>query len=326
MSTQATQDRSDSHTALGAKLKAAREGRGLSLHQASQELHIGDWVLDALERGDYTTLGAPIFVRGHLRAYARLLGLGEDAVLAQYEQENDKPAPPPLVTQRLDGGIHRASARIFSGLVVVVLCGLAIAWWVRREQPAANKTAVDNPSPVSAPASTAVTQVPEQTTLAVAAPVATPPAKVPVPAAHRVPQPAAQQLVAAPQRRVSKPIELPSASPPAHVTTANTNTKQPVPSPVTTGQAQTHVQFLLNQASWIEVYDASGKRLYYDLAPAGEHVDVSGAGPLQVFLGNAPGVSIQLDGAKFDQTPYTRADNTARFRLGGTGSATGQTG
>ncbi|MGH8370937.1 MAG: helix-turn-helix domain-containing protein, partial [Gammaproteobacteria bacterium] len=127
--------------ALGAELKSARERRSLSLHQASQELHIGDWILDALERGDYATLGAPIFVRGHLRAYARLLGLGEEDVLARYEQESDKPVPPPLVTQKLDSGMHRASTRVFSSLVIVVLCVLAVAWWMHRERPAPLKVA-----------------------------------------------------------------------------------------------------------------------------------------------------------------------------------------
>ena len=85
-------------------------------------------------------------------------------------------------------------------------------------------------------------------------------------------------------------------------------------------QNQTHVRFTLSAASWIEVYDAAGKRLYYDLAPAGESVDVSGSGPLQVFLGNAPGVNIELDGAAFNLTPFVRVDNTARFKLGASGN------
>jgi cytoskeleton protein RodZ len=76
----------------------------------------------------------------------------------------------------------------------------------------------------------------------------------------------------------------------------------------------------MSSASWIEVYDASGKRIYYDLAPAGGNLELSGAGPLQVFLGNAPGVSIQVDGTSFDVASYTRPDNTARFKLGKPGA------
>jgi cytoskeleton protein RodZ len=78
------------------------------------------------------------------------------------------------------------------------------------------------------------------------------------------------------------------------------------------------VKFTLGAASWVEVYDNNGKRLYYDLAPAGDNLELSGAGPLQVFLGNAPGVSIELEGQPFDLKPFLRSDNTARFKLGST--------
>ncbi|MGH8373268.1 MAG: RodZ domain-containing protein [Gammaproteobacteria bacterium] len=323
MSNQATPDSSGSLTALGAELKAARERRSLSLHQASQELHIGDWILDALEQGDYSTLGAPIFVRGHLRAYARLLGLGEEQVLAQYEQETDKPMPPPLVTQKLDGGMRRASAPIFSVLVIVVLCSLAIAWWVHREQPASVQVA-GNVTTASNMMGGSSVMPPAQTSLQKAQPAAAPAAKSVAPVTMHATEQSRQQVTAAPpQQHVSKPIELPPAAAPQVAATSVPKTSPP---PVTNGETLTHVEFTLNQASWIEVYDAGGKRLYYDLAPAGENVKVSGAGPLQVFLGNAPGVSIQLNGTKFDQSPYTRTDNTARFRLGGTGNDAGQTG
>jgi cytoskeleton protein RodZ len=323
MSNQAAPDSNSPRTALGAELKAARERRSLSLHQASQELHIGDFILDALERGDYSTLGAPIFVRGHLRAYARLLGLGEEQVLAQYEQETDKPAAPPLVTQKLDGGMRRASAPIFSALVIVVLCGLAIAWWVHREQPVPDKLARIE-VPAANPASAPVVSAPTQTSLRTAdAAAAIPAARTPVSVESHAEKKSSQQVASMSERHVTRPVALPPATPARAAVATAQSPAQPL---ATAGQVLTHVQFLLDQASWIEVYDATGKRLYYDLAPAGEHVELSGTGPLQVFLGNAPGVSIQLDGSKFDQTPYTRADNTARFKLGGTGSDAGQAG
>ncbi|HEX5339450.1 MAG TPA: RodZ domain-containing protein [Gammaproteobacteria bacterium] len=320
MSTQTGPDRGDSHTALGAELRAAREQRGLSLHQASQELHIGDSILDALERGDYAELGAPIFVRGHLRGYARLLGLAEDEVLAHYEQEGDKPAPPALVPQKLDGGARRISTQLFSLLVIVLLVVLGVVWWLNRPAPVRVASVV---KPSTQPATTIpATGIPAPATLQ-AAPVAvmhTVASGAEAQVAELSKQPAATPA----PRHMIKPIELPAKSAPMQAAAGSTqNTAQP---PATSATPLTRVQFMLNQASWIEVYDASGKRLYYDLAPAGENVNVSGEGPLQVFLGNAPGVSIQMDGTKFDQTPYTRADNTARFRLGGTRSNAGQSG
>lgn len=321
MSTQSEAER-DTHTALGAELRAARERRGLSLHQASQELHIGDAILDALERGDYSTLGAPIFVRGHLRGYARLLGLGEEEVLARYEQQQDKPAPPPLVTQKLDSGMRRASPWIFSLLVAVALCVLAVAWWMHRDQLIGNQI-VQHTAPVATTTSRPM-PVPLQSSQPATPPVGEMALKNPAPAAKHAAEPPPVQVAANLQRHVNKPVVLPLPSA-AHATVSAV--QKPAAQQAGSGErALTRVEFVLNQASWIEVYDASGKRLYYDLAPAGENVHVSGAGPLQVFLGNSPGVSIQLDGKQFNQTPFTRADNTARFRLGGAQADTGQAG
>lgn len=319
MNTQSGTEYNNPRTALGAELRAARERRGLSLHQASQELHIGDAILDALERGDYTTLGAPIFVRGHLRNYARLLGLHEDEVLTRYEEEGDKPAPPPLVTQRTDSGAPKATTWVFSLLVIIVLCALAVTWWMHREQPGAGTATIANSGksvvavPVLPAAATAAAPQAAQATGAAGAATEQPVSPRPESAVNRT--------VGSPPH-VSKPIELPRRLPTA------SGASVPVSKPATAAAANvgtpTHVEFTLNQASWIEVYDVNGQRLYYDLAPAGEHVNVSGAGPLQVFLGNAPGVSVKLNGARFDQTPFTRSDNTARFRLGGSKAATGQ--
>lgn len=327
MSNQPENDNQSLHMAIGAELRTAREKRDLSLHQVSQELHTGDWIIDALERGDYTSIGAPIFVRGHLRGYARLLGLNEDEILAQYEKENDKPAPPPLVTQKLDSGINRASPWIFTIVVGVILCVLAVTWWTRREQPA-QETAANTNTPVAGvgntPIQAPVNNGPEETALP---PAPDTPGKPDIAAMQQPAEQVKPKNEAGPQLHATKHVELPPANAvqsEARVAQKSQPTKAPQSGSV--GQALTHVEFTLEQASWIEVYDAAGKRLYYDLAPAGENVNVSGAGPLQVFLGNAPGVDIKLDGTKFDQGPYTRADNTARFRLGRNQGSSGQTG
>ena len=306
MNSQSDTGRNDSHTALGADLKAARERHGWSLHQVSQELHIGDTILEALERGDYASLGAPIFVRGHLRNYARLLGMVEDEVLARYEQEHDKPVTPPLVTQKLDSSMHRSSPWLFSIVVLVVLVVLAAAWWTHRANHVRTQLA-GTPAPAAGTTSAPVTALAPQNAPAVNPPVGE-----------------AAKPAADPEKHVPPPVRHPAASTtPRQV---NKTVKLPPARKAAAAAGLTQVKFTLKQASWIEVYDAGGQRLYYDLAPAGDSINVSGAGPLQVFLGNSPGVSIQLNGKPFDQSSYMRADNTARFKIGQAASGGKQTG
>lgn len=289
----------------GADLKAAREGRGLTVRQVAQELHVADSMIDALERGDYAVLGEPVFVRGHLRNYARALGIPESQVLSGYEQTQNKPPPPPLVTQHPMGGMHSRARdwtlRAVSGALVLVL-GVAVVWWLSRPSP---------PAATLSAAPTATTPVPVASTAVptVAEVGAEPTAEqkpAPKPEPALAPPPAKPAATAPRAARDSRPAAAGAAN-------AAAGARQ---SAAAADGSLTHAVFSLSSASWIEVYDAGGKRIYYDLAPAGGSLELSGAGPLQVFLGNAPGVSIQVDGTPFDVASYTRPDNTARFKLG----------
>lgn len=290
----------------GMDLQAAREARGVSVHQLAVELHVSDSVITALEKGDYKVVGEPVFVRGHLRNYARALGLPEADVLATYDQTQHKPAPVPVVpvphTGRLDTRTREWSARAGTVAVVVVLLVLAITWWLRRPEVPAGQQVGTVPAAASMAAPPAATQT--VGALTDLADNAQPPAPAPSqkPAAKSAAVTPATKPVAA---HAGKPV------PAAPHATAQAAATGPVDS-----RAVTHVKFTLGAASWVEVYDDSGKRLYYDLAGAGSNLELSGVGPLQVFLGNAPGVSVELEGQPFDFKPFLRPDNTARFKLG----------
>lgn len=304
----------------GSELRAAREARGLSLHQLAQELHVSDAMIAALERGDYAALGEPVFVRGHLRNFARAVGLHEAEVLSRYEQAQDKPVVPTLVTTApvvgMSARARDRSLKLASAAVAAVLVVLAGTWWAHRSDEAATP----------APGQTALTQLP---------PAATTPVSTVADLGDQATTAAApaQKPAATPAPPASKPAmqaEAPkSAGAAPHVTH---ETKPAAPAPVHAQQVTvgagdmrdlTRVKFTLTAASWVEVYDNNGKRLYYDLAPAGDSLELSGSGPLQVFLGNAPGVSVELNGAPFDLQPYARPDNTARFKLSNSGSSGG---
>ena len=59
---------------IGARLRAAREKRGLTLLQAAERLHLDAGIVQALEAENFTALGADVYVRGHLRRYAEAVG------------------------------------------------------------------------------------------------------------------------------------------------------------------------------------------------------------------------------------------------------------
>jgi cytoskeleton protein RodZ len=81
----------------GARLRRQRELAGFGEQQVAERLNLDTVVVVALESNDYATLGAPVFVRGHLRRYASMLGLSADEILGAYDRSRDQLAQPTLV-------------------------------------------------------------------------------------------------------------------------------------------------------------------------------------------------------------------------------------
>jgi cytoskeleton protein RodZ len=65
----------------GRCLAEARQGQGLTCADVARQLKLSVWQVEALEAGRYHQLPGPIFVRGFIRNYARLLKLDPDALL-----------------------------------------------------------------------------------------------------------------------------------------------------------------------------------------------------------------------------------------------------
>ncbi len=65
----------------GARLRAAREARGLSIEDVAERLRLNAAMVLAMEQDRFALLGAPVFARGHLRNYAALVGAPEGEIL-----------------------------------------------------------------------------------------------------------------------------------------------------------------------------------------------------------------------------------------------------
>ncbi|MGH8078503.1 MAG: helix-turn-helix domain-containing protein, partial [Lysobacter sp.] len=67
----------------GARLRQAREAAGLTQEDVSARLRVPVRVIRVIESDDWSSLGAPVFVRGQLRSYARLVDLDIESELTQ---------------------------------------------------------------------------------------------------------------------------------------------------------------------------------------------------------------------------------------------------
>jgi transcriptional regulator with XRE-family HTH domain len=80
-------------SALGEQLKQARESQNLSLAQIAEETKIRTDHIEAIEAGRYDIFAAPVYARGSVRTYVRLLKLDEDAAMEMMKQEMDPEKP-----------------------------------------------------------------------------------------------------------------------------------------------------------------------------------------------------------------------------------------
>src|SRR5450830_780679 len=71
----------------GAQLAAQRQAKGWSVEHAASHLKFATRQVVALEADNYAALPGPVIVRGFVRAYAKLLGLDANALVASLPQE-----------------------------------------------------------------------------------------------------------------------------------------------------------------------------------------------------------------------------------------------
>ena len=120
----------------GERLQAARIQQGLSLDDVAQRMHLSLDILKAIEDNHFEEITAPIFVKGYLRAYARIVSLNEDEVILQYRDFYSEEDPPISSTSNILPELSAGDARIkwTTYLVIAVIAVLLGAWWWNREQ------------------------------------------------------------------------------------------------------------------------------------------------------------------------------------------------
>jgi cytoskeleton protein RodZ len=165
---------------FGAKLRAARERKGVSLRQIATATKISIAALEALERNDISRLPGGIFRRAFVRSYASEVGLDPEATIqdfiAQFPQDTVT-AGHPTSDQVFDNETFESDRRIsttFLGLLVICvpLAG-AVVYFSTAGRRASSPTAVTAVTPPPAPAPSVSPSAQPET------PVAAQPAAVP---------------------------------------------------------------------------------------------------------------------------------------------------
>lgn len=72
---------------LGLQLSNVRQEKGYTLDYVASKLHLRKRVIELIENDEFHLLPeSPVFVKGYLRAYSKLLGVSPDPLLLVYDQ------------------------------------------------------------------------------------------------------------------------------------------------------------------------------------------------------------------------------------------------
>ena len=126
---------SEASGALGERFRAAREARGLSLSDVAEQIRIRSLYLAAIEDGSWSTIGAPVYIRGFIRTYARFLGIDPEEAVAAFNRT--QPEPPSAPGGKRDRAPGTENPRGRSGSFLIWMAGavavLLIAFVVYNE-------------------------------------------------------------------------------------------------------------------------------------------------------------------------------------------------
>ena len=323
-SVDASADIASSRT-LGQTLASERERQGLSRSDAAQRLHMSAYQIEALETGDYSRLPKGTFLRGFVRNYAKVLGLGADEALSLLPEHAPRDQKPGIVvpTQNIrfdpiGDRLQNPYVKAATLAVVALAIGFAAMYWWLFIKPT---------PPGAAARKTAETQ------MAVAAPAAKPEtmAKAPTEPARVEPPKTEPPKTEAKQPEPSKPDAKPLAKPESKplakseaAATPKSDSKPPAPPAPAAAPAKGEVvrvggdgnvlKFVFKGSSWVEIRDAKGRVLLSRLNPAGSEAEVSGKPPFNVIVGNAPEVQLFYNDHQFDLEPHTKVA-VARFTV-----------
>lgn len=272
----------------GERLAEARRTQKISVVEIAKELHLDEPKIRALERNEFDVLGAPVFAKGHLRKYAKLVQVDEQDIMADYYQLDRAASMPPVVSTR-----RRQRREMSPGpwiAVIVVIIVVATGYWWFTSQP----VIIGEPQPESMPQ-----QLEAQ------------------PAA----EPERQQQLQPAVQPVSEPDSVQSEDDDSAVLTAaagepDASLTDIVQTPEL-GDGQMRLLVTYTGDCWTEISDARGRRLFFNLGTDGRTVELSGEEPFNVLFGNADNVRIMVNGEERVIAAAERRGRTARLTISG---------
>lgn len=266
----------DSMATFGENLRREREMRGVSLGEISDATKIGLRTLEALEANEFEKLPGGIFTRSFIRAYAKYIGLDEEAVMAEFQLVAPAPDQTDLhrMNQQRPPRPQQGSRGRLIGLLIALLL-LILGFGVYRY---AYRLPRLLPSPRAASP----------------APSPTPPSANPTSSSVAASAPA-------------------NGTAPADSASTGASPAAPPSSPLPAGaEGQLVLQVAATERSWVAV-ESDGKPVSQRIMEANEIQTFRAKSSFDIITGNGEGIILTLNGRTLD--PLGHSNDVKKVHL-----------
>jgi cytoskeleton protein RodZ len=298
----------------GQRLKAAREAHNLDRTEIARWLKLDEKFIKAIEEDDEENLPQPVFIAGYIRSYAKLVDLPSDQLVKEFTRSHHvftpkiaKPPEAPVpghlnkvaesLPKRFSVAAHSHPAKVkwFVTASLAIFVVGAVSWMaVFLKGSGPQVAALNEPQNIALPA-----PLPAETT----------------DQPHGAAAAGDGQLQAdiEPPKRITVPLQLAPLDKKERAdpgVVAALGDEQ-----VATKERLENIAMHFNADSWVEIRDATGKRLIRSLGVAGATKEVKGVAPFQVLIGYGPGVELTYNGEPYDFSQHQGKQQVARFTL-----------
>ena len=341
---EATEQSSDALTA-GDILQQERQRLGLNEKKVADQLHITVNYVKALESNSYEKLPGAVFAKGYLKSYALLLGLDVEDLMSRYDEFTHQQNAESAQERRLLIALKKKGRNkplVIVSLIIFVT-GFLVLWLANSyfseesvsDVPASVEGA-QNIRPALSQVNESQVTTPPQLTLEVET------EENSAPTDQSTITPSLEELsVIASEPLVE--VDLDSNVDSSSAVISETSGSEGSPSledlasalqalrveQAAGAKASSQPRVITIEAigsdllrisfigeSWIEVNDSESRQIYRDIREAGDVLEITGSAPFNILLGDAPFISMSLNGDEIDLSADIRIDNSARLTVG----------
>ena len=292
-----SETKNDGSKTAGEVLRKKRENIGLSIDHIANQLNLDSKLIELLEKNDYEKFNIETYIKGYLRAYAKVLDLDGDMIINLYKESNPEKTPEilPNVKPKIQRNSADRSVKLFSYIIGLTIALSILVWYQNNflVQPSEENLKIAN---IKIHENTNINGVDIDYKII----NHTNSWQWPINKAEKNYESNSNELELVGSEKTQDKIK----------NIADTNEV----SAYNIQQGSDTLVLNLTGDSWIEIYDREGGRLFLDLARGGKNYIINGNSPFDILLGAANEVSIEFNGSSVDIEPYIKF-GIARFTL-----------